>query len=225
MSDPYAVIARVLRESPATEARLSYACYVALGDSFSAGTGCEPGKAWPDLLARTLRRRSPDLVYSNLGQEGARSDDVVEQSSVAVQLEPDLITVVCGANDALLSVRPDPDAYARNLTRIFRRLRGAVPSASIVTATSPERWNFLELGPRTQRRVTEGIAGINEATRRVAADHEIPCLDVASHPGLFDAENFGEDGLHPSAAGHAHAAACFIQLIETHDRERSPRSE
>lgn len=213
--DPDALITRALHGRGSAGRPRTYACYVALGDSFSAGTGCEAGSAWPDRLTSALRRRSPDLAYRNLAQEGARSSDVVDQVAEAVQLEPDMISVVCGANDALLSVRPDPGAYARNLSTIFRRLRAAAPGATVITATSPKRWTFLELGPRTARRVGGAITRINEATREVAAQHSVPCLDLAHHPGLSDAENFGDDGLHPSAAGHARAARCFIGLVET----------
>ena len=38
-------------------------------------------------------------------------------SAAALQLEPDLVTVVCGANDVLFSVRPDAEAYARRPRR------------------------------------------------------------------------------------------------------------
>ncbi len=220
--DPDAVIARTLSGRGIAGGPRTYACYVALGDSFSAGTGCPPGSAWPDRLVAKLRRRAPDLAYRNLAEHGARSGDVVDQVSHAIQLEPDLVTVVCGANDALLSVRPDPETYGRNLTQIFRRLQAAAPAATIVTSTSPEHWSFLELGPRTKRRVTRGIEQINAATRRIAADHEIPCLEVVDNPGLAEPENFGDDGLHPSPQGHAEAADCFMELIQnTADRREN----
>lgn len=212
--DPDAVIAHALRSRGIANGPRTYGCYVALGDSFSAGTGCPPGGAWPDRLAAALRRQAPDAAYRNLAQDGARSSDVIDQAAEAVQLEPDLVSVVCGANDALLSVRPDPEAYERNLTTILQRLRAGAPSATIVTSTSPERWTFLELGPRTARRVADGIARINEATRRVALTHDVPCLEVVDNPGLADEENFSEDGLHPSAQGHAQAARCFLELLQ-----------
>ena len=72
-------------------------------------------------------------------------------------------------------------------------------------------WDFLELGPRTRARLERGIARFNAATRAVAADHGVPCLDVADHPGLAEPENFVADGLHPSALGHRQAAAGFAR--------------
>jgi lysophospholipase L1-like esterase len=80
--------------------------YVALGDSFTAGTGEEP---WPDQVARGL---GPGLSYTNLAVFGATSADVEEgQLERALELGPDLVSLICGANDVLESVRPDPEEF------------------------------------------------------------------------------------------------------------------
>ena len=207
------------------------ALYVAIGDSFTAGTGCSRGEAWPERLAAWLRQRNPRLGFRNLAVHGATSGEVLEQLPEALQLEPDLATVVCGANDVLRSTRPDLAAYARRLAIIFGQLQRANPDVRIVTATAPERWDFLELGPRTRSRVERGIALLNETTRDVAAAHDVACLDVAGHGGLCDPANFAADGLHPSALGHARAARGFGELIrgsfaidiDTQRRERHER--
>ena len=187
--------------------------YVAIGDSFTAGTGCAPGEPWAERLAVSLRARHPALEFRNLAAHGATSAEVREQAREAIELEPDLVTVVCGTNDVLGSVRPDIPAYARRLASVFGRLRGANPGVRIATATAPERWDFLGLGPRTRRRVEHGIARLNRATRTVAGSYEVPCLDVAAHPGLSFPENFAPDGLHPSALGHQRAARGFAALL------------
>jgi lysophospholipase L1-like esterase len=218
--DPYALIARALRGvgQPGQKIR----SYAALGDSFTAGTGCEPGESWADRLAALLAQDEPGLAYRNIAFEGATSADVVEQVGPALQIEPDLVTVVCGANDVLFSVRPDPQSYARRLAAIFRRLRSALPAVRIVTATAPERWDFIDLGPRTRSRLECGIVRFNAATRVVARAYEVPCLEVAGHPGLSDAQNFIADGLHPSARGHEYAAIGFGRLLGL-DPEEEPR--
>jgi lysophospholipase L1-like esterase len=188
-------------------------CYVALGDSFTAGTGSRPGERWPDRLAAALRARNPALTYRNLAEEGASSEAVLEQVGPALQLEPDLVTVICGANDVLLTVRPDVDGYRRRLSEILERLQSALPGVSILTATSPQAWRFLDLGPRTRARVEGGLARVNDATREIAARRGVPCLDVVDHPGLEDAANFAADGLHPSPVGHERAARDFAAAL------------
>ena len=129
--------------------------YVALGDSFTAGV--EPGQPrWPDELARQLGGH-----YVNLAEVGATSEHVEQdQLERALELEPDVVTLVCGANDVLFSTRPDPDAYAARLSRMFARLRRELPHAQIVTATYPEIGRFLAMRPRTRARVEEGIGAL-----------------------------------------------------------------
>jgi lysophospholipase L1-like esterase len=208
--DPFALMARHLPKRPRSR---TVSCFVALGDSFTAGTGCARGESWADRLAASLRVREPALTYRNFAEDGATSQVVLDQLGPALQLEPDLVTVICGANDVLRSVRPDVDGYADRLARILDRLREGVPGAAILTATSPESWRFMELGPRTRARVTTGIRQANEATRAVSARHGVPCLDVVDHPGLADRANFSSDGLHPSPIGHQRAAWEFAQVL------------
>ena len=186
--------------------------YVALGDSFTAGTGCAPGEGWADRLAAALGAGSPDFAYLNLAADGATSADVREQLGRSLQLEPELVTVVCGTND-LLYGRLDPLAYSRNLSAILGGIRRALPTACLVTATAPEQWDFLPLGPRTRTRLQAGLVRMNHATRALAAAHDAAVLDVAGHPGLSQAENFAGDGLHPSPLGHRRAARAFGELI------------
>jgi lysophospholipase L1-like esterase len=185
--------------------------YVALGDSFTAGTGCAPGEGWADRLAAAIPRNG-SFVYENLAVDGATSADVRRQVGRALQLEPDLVTVVCGTND-LLYCRLDPLAYSRNLSAILGGLVRALPTVRVVTATAPEGWDFLPLGPRTRARLEAGLVRMNHATRALAAAHGAAVLDVAGHPGLSLAENFAGDGLHPSPLGHRRAAEAFGELV------------
>jgi lysophospholipase L1-like esterase len=211
--DPFVTIARALREQPPLELPRGVSCYVALGDSFTAGTGSPEGLGWSHRIAESLRRRNTAFVYRNLAEDGATSSDVLDQLGYALQLEPDLVTVICGANDVLRSTRPEPALYARRLSEIFERLHEAGPRMIVVTATSPERWDFVRLGPRTRARVEAGMREINDVTREVARAHCVPCLDVADHSGLRDRDNFATDGLHPSVRGHARAARAFALLL------------
>jgi lysophospholipase L1-like esterase len=211
--DPVAVIARTLAGPRRDAAPAAPSCYVALGDSFTAGTGCPAGERWADLLALSLRGARPDLQYRNLAFDGATSADVLEQVGPALEQEPDLVTVVCGGNDVLRSLRPDIDAYADRMRLIFVRLRATLPALTLVTATAPGRWSFLGLGPRTRARVEDAVSRLNETTKAVASTYGALCLDLAEHPGLDDPRNFCTDGLHPSEQGHARAAREFTRLL------------
>jgi lysophospholipase L1-like esterase len=193
--------------------RAARSSFAALGDSFTAGSGCHPGDSWADRLATELRARNPALLYRNLAVDGATSKDVLDQVGPALQLEPDLVSVICGGNDVLRNRRPDIEAYAVRLDSIFVALR-ELGELILITATAPTQWSFLGLGPRTAKRVEAEIAELNEATREVARARDALCLEMDAHPALEDPRNFSQDGLHPSALGHARTARAVAGLVE-----------
>jgi lysophospholipase L1-like esterase len=189
--------------------------YVALGDSFTAGlVAGEP--RWADEVARAL---GPQTRYENLAWVGATSADVEErQLERALSLDPDAVTIVCGANDVLESVRPDPGAYAARLARMFARLRSEAPRAAVVTATYPDISRFLDLRPRTRVRVEQGMRRFNEACRGVARRQGVTLLEGFDHPAASERATYAADGFHPSPEGHRRAAAAFLRALRTRFR-------
>jgi lysophospholipase L1-like esterase len=188
--------------------------YVALGDSFTAGRDSIDAERWSDLLAAGMRRVNPELRYENLAVDGATSAEVLSgQVDRGLALEPDFITIICGANDVLLATRPDVATYAKNFEAILARLREGAPEAKIVTATAPEGWQFMDLRPRTEARLIEATRELNDVTRETAARHDVLCLPVAGHPALRDPDTFSADGLHPSSAGHRTVARETSQFL------------
>ncbi|HYY20728.1 MAG TPA: SGNH/GDSL hydrolase family protein [Thermoleophilaceae bacterium] len=183
--------------------------FVAMGDSFTAGT--EPGgPRWPDDVARLL----DGSEYVNLARARARSDEVVaEQLPRALALRPDLVSLICGANDVLLTTRPDLDGFAATFSDALALLRGELPAAHLVTATYPEVSAHFPLRPRSRRRVARGMSRVNRAIREAAQRHGAVCLDFADHPERGERANFAEDGFHPSPNGHRKAAAAFVLAL------------
>jgi lysophospholipase L1-like esterase len=184
--------------------------YVALGDSLTHGTDPENEGRWPDVVAATL-----DLRYANFARVGATSRDVEEeQLHPALALEPDLVSVICGANDVLESVRPDVAGFADRLGRMFIRIRAVAPDALVFTATYPDLSRFVDLRERTRRRVRRGIEDVNSACRTVAGRHGVLVLDWADHPKTGDPAYRAGDGFHPSPQGHRRAASDVIDALE-----------
>jgi lysophospholipase L1-like esterase len=182
--------------------------YVAMGDSFTAGIDPSVPR-WPDELARSLGGR-----YVNLAEVGATSEHVeTEQLVRALELSPDVVTLVCGANDVLLFPRPDVDAYAERLSRMFARLRRELPSVTILTATYPDISRFLDLRPRSRIRVERGMRRFNAACRAVAQRHQVVLLEGFDHPVTTERSTFAEDGFHPSEEGHREAAREFLRAL------------
>ena len=182
--------------------------YVAMGDSFTAGTD-PSGTRWPDELARSLGGR-----YVNLAEVGATSEQVeTEQLERALELSPDVVTLVCGANDVLLNTRPDADAYAERLSRMFTRLRREHPDVMILTATYPDISRFLDLRPRSQIRVERGMTRFNAACRAIARRHKVVVLEGFDHPVTEERSSFAADGFHLGPEGHRAAAREFLRAL------------
>jgi lysophospholipase L1-like esterase len=186
--------------------------YVAIGDSFTAGAPGQEGR-WPDELAAALR----PAAYHNLGVAGATTAEVADgQLAGCVELDPDLVTVVCGVNDVLLSVRPDIDAHAAGLERIFSTIREQLPGAVVVTVTTPPIAEHIGLRPRSRRRVESGVSRLNEVTRTLAERYGVLCLEWGDHPLARERQNFAADGFHPSLTGIRRAARACAQALATH---------
>ena len=191
-------------------------CYVAIGDSFTAGAGIEPGTAWVDRVASRLRQANSDLTFRNLAVNGATSADVARQAEVALGLEPDLVTVICGMNDVLKSVRLDPEGFAGRLAAVFDRLQSELPKAAILTATAPQNVTFPRpMRPRTKAHVVKGLQTLNRTILMLAGERGIPSLRWSEHPGLRDPANFAADGLHPSERGHALMAEEVVDALRS----------
>jgi lysophospholipase L1-like esterase len=182
-------------------------CFVALGDSLSASTD---SGSWADRVAEALQ----PISYVNLATGGATSRDVeLRQLGPALTFVPDLLSVVCGANDVLQAPRPDVAAVAARLARVCARVTETLPAARLVTATYPDPTRFVRLRPRTAARVRSGNAALNDAIRQVAVESGALCLDWAEHPAVFRRDNFADDGFHPAPELHRQAAAFAVRHI------------
>lgn len=185
--------------------------YVAVGDSFSAGIGGQT--PWPDLVAARLSDATPGLHYGNFAAVGVTSQEVAaEQLGPALARRPDLISLICGANDVIESVRPDELEFARTLAAMFERIRAEAPAAFVVTATYPP---IAPAGcrPRTRRRVRDGILAFNATISRASLAHGALCLDWQGHDEVGSQQNFAADGFHPSDRGHRLAADAFLAAV------------
>ncbi len=195
--------------------------YVAVGDSFTAGAPGQEGR-WPDELAAALR----PAEYHNLGVAGATTAEVADgQLARCIELEPDLVTVVCGVNDVLLSVRPDIEAHKAALARIFATICERLPDAVVVTVTTPPIAEHIGLRPRSRRRVERGVGQLNEITRELSERYGVLCLEWGDHPLARERQNFAADGFHPSLTGIRRAARACAQALAAHRKLAIPKKE
>ncbi|GIK77490.1 MAG: hypothetical protein BroJett022_11800 [Actinomycetes bacterium] len=197
--------------APGEVAATSERRWVALGDSFTAGI-VDGETTWP-MLARERAATIAPTALLNVAAAGATIADIErDQLPLAIGTGPDIVTLICGGNDVIGTVRPRPERIAADLDRIFGALASSLPRARLLTATYPpirtgSRW------PRTQARIDAGFTALNRHIRAAAAAHGFGCVELAGHPGSADASNYAADGVHPSAAGHRAAAAVLGPAI------------
>jgi len=183
--------------------------WVACGDSFTAGL--EPGGSWADLVAAPGGEQPIGLT--NLAVIGATAAEVERQQlPVAIAAEPHLVTMICGGNDVIDSIRPPIPRLAEDIDRCFGTLASGLPSAARLTATYPPIATDA-LRPRTRRRIGAGMAALNELIRGAARRHRFVCVELHDHPGRADRGNYAADGIHPSRAGLRAAAAVLGAAI------------
>ena len=95
-----------------------------------------------DLLAWSIARGRPGVIYANLGTIGA-SVDLMDQWDQAIlhqdiaHLAPSLIVLAFGTNEGFRD-STDPTAYAADFAARLRDLRAAAPGAALVVLGPPD---------------------------------------------------------------------------------------
>lgn len=92
--------------------------WVAFGDSLTEGHGANEGADYPTQLARRLR-----VKIRNLGVSGHTTADGLARLDQALQLQPRVVLLCLGGNDALRSVPPE-QTFAHLGTMIDRFHQG-----------------------------------------------------------------------------------------------------
>ncbi|WP_432483396.1 SGNH/GDSL hydrolase family protein [Kineococcus esterisolvens] len=188
--------------------------YVALGDSFTEGMVDErPGggyRGWADRLAEHLAAAGEEdgtvVEYANLAVRGRLLPRIVaEQVPRALDLRPDLVSLVGGGND-LLRPRADPDALAQVLDDAVRRLRAGGAAVLLATSTDPAAAPLL-------RRTRGAVGVLNAHVWSIAQRHGCAVLDLWGLRAVADRRCWGEDRIHMTAEGHRRAALAALDAL------------
>jgi phosphatidylinositol alpha 1,6-mannosyltransferase len=201
-------------ESPAPVAARRWQRYVALGDSLTEGL-CDPApdgalRGWADRLALLLAARG-GLHYANLAVRSKRVRDVSGiQLEQALELRPDLVSILIGAND-LVKHRVAIAALAADLEGTVRQLRGIGADVLLVTPFLP--------GRRAASIYTRRFAAFATALAGIAARTGAILMDTDLHPSLADRPNWGEDLVHLSSRGHRFLAYRAGEMLGVPDAD------
>lgn len=179
--------------------------FVALGDSTTEGlddayAGGAPGheifRGWADRLAERLARLNPNFHYANLAIRGRLISGIErEQLGPALEMKPDLASVVGGVND-LLRPKVDLHEVAASVERMQTAL--IAQGATVLGMTMPE----LSSSMRVAKVISQRLTIYNQLMRDVAAKTGAIVVDLADDLAVYDPRGWSTDRLHASGVGH-----------------------
>uniref|UniRef100_A0A831UJ92 Arylesterase n=1 Tax=Geobacter metallireducens TaxID=28232 RepID=A0A831UJ92_GEOME len=161
---------------------------VAVGDSLTAGFGLDENDAYPAQLERRLREAGYPWRVVNAGISGETSSGALSRMKWILNLKPDIVILVTGANDGLRGI--DPKVTEKNLDDMVRTL-----TKRNVTVILGGMKMVTNLG----RDYTGAFSAVYPA---VAGRHDLILVPfflegVAGRPELNQT-----DGIHPTAEGY-----------------------
>jgi lysophospholipase L1-like esterase len=179
--------------------------FVALGDSITVGMG-DPApeggwRGWAALLAATLDQPA----VHNFATLGAQATDVERfQLPAALDLKPDVASLVVGINDTL---RGDFDAERTGaaVDRTVAGLREA--GAQVLTMRLPNPGQMFGLPRALARPLARRMHAVNEAIDEVALRYGTVHLDATRDPASYERCYWSVDRLHPNERGHRRIAS------------------
>jgi acyl-CoA thioesterase I len=181
--------------------------YLALGDSYTIGTGLEhQAQNFPSLLAGRLRQvPRTDVILINLGVNGYTTTDLIrEELPVARRSAPELVSILIGANDVVQGL--DDATYRARLTQIYETVTSlGLRAARVLAISVPDFSPLPGAAPfGTPSHLRARIDAINDIARSEAADRGFLYADITA---ISRETNRGDgwlaaDGLHPGPVQH-----------------------
>lgn len=190
--------------------------FLALGDSFTIGTGSSPAQAFPARLAARWRTAASSCALSleNVAVNGYTTDDLIERELPSVaSFRPTFVTVAIGAND-IVSGR-SLDAYRDNVKRILESAKAT--GARVVVLPQPD-WSRSPAAASfgAQPVLAGAIAKFNAVLAAEARASGAEWVDLVP---LMQAQalkgQLAGDGLHPSADAYDEWAAELARAVRS----------
>ncbi|MFJ8992868.1 SGNH/GDSL hydrolase family protein [Streptomyces sp. NPDC102279] len=188
--------------------------FVALGDALTEGVGDPVGdrwRGWAALLARGLAPVDAAVEFTNLALSGAQTRDVLErQTTEALALRPDVVSVVIGVNDTLRCTF-DIHSVAERLDTVYSAFRAR--DTLVMTACLPDPGSMLGLPGALARPLARRQRAVNTVVHALSERHGALHLHAAEEEWLTDRAMWSADRLHPGERGHRQLALRFHALL------------
>lgn len=191
--------------------------FVALGDSFTEGIG-DPVegvelRSAHDWVAEWMKAIHPEMQYTNLAERGLRAAEIrSQQLQRALNLWPDFVSIIAGANDCLRGPF-NADALKAELGLMFGAFEG---TAQLFTATLPNFTLRLELPEGVRARLLRNLQTTNAIITELAERHGAIFYDFWGNDSEENLALWSEDRVHPNALGYLEIAKRVGPLLESH---------
>ena len=192
--------------------------YLALGDSYTIGTGLEDeAHNFPTLLANRLSIETGGKVaVVNLGVNGYTTSDLIrEELPVARSSSPQAVSVLIGANDIVQGA--DEGSYRRRLQQIYDAVRGlGLPVERVLAISTPDFSGLPGAAPfGTASHLRARVDAFNHIAHDEADARRFHFADIT--PITREPDRGGgwlaADGLHPGPAQHRAIADALWDVI------------
>ena len=188
---------------------------VAMGNSLTEGYGLDPEMAFPARLERLLHAKGYHYQVVNAGISGETSSSALSRVDWVHKLEPDIIIIETGANDAFRGV--ETELIEDNIARIIQNFK----NRGVIVVLAGMKM-VTNLGPRYTRE-------FENLYQNLAGRFELIFMPfflegVAGEPGLNQ-----PDGIHPTARGYGvvvdNIYPYVVTAIEQHRRQSAPPAD
>jgi lysophospholipase L1-like esterase len=181
--------------------------YVALGDSYTIGTGATEEQSWPVLLTKHLKENkvSIDLI-ANPSANGRTTQGVIDyELPILDKSKPTFVTLLIGVNDWVQGV--DVITFQKNLTQIIEHIQTQLPKKSKLLLITIPDFGLTPTGANygAGRDISKGITEFNKIIIAEANKRKLKTVDlfeVSKEMGI-NPDLVAPDGLHPSAKEYA----------------------
>ena len=188
--------------------------YLALGDSFTIGTGVAPAQSFAARLVDRWTAAGCALRLENVAVNGYTTNDLIDRELPSLTtFHPTFVTIAIGANDIVRGHAID--AYRENVRRILDAAKDS--GARVVVLPQPD-WSrspsAASIG--TQAALAASIADFNAALAGEARARGAEWVDLVPLMQAQAAKGpLASDGLHPSTEAYDAWAAEMARVLSS----------